>query len=384
MNRLRVALFLWWFQLGGTERHALRLIRGLDRGSIDLEIICWKPVGELAAAYQAAGVPIHVLRSGNRWSFLWVIPKLVMLFRRRRYDVVHSLISFTLLLGPLAAWLARVPRIVTSERNNFEWKLGGWRAWASARANRWMVDCIVVNSAAIGRRLAQRENLPADRIVFIANGLEMDGFCAEVAEIPAWRAQCRAALAQELRRDPARGPWIAMVASLDPRKQHHVAIAALRRCMAALPDAALILAGDGDQRAALEQLTKEAGVAERVHWLGRRADAPRVLAASDLMVLSSIYEGFPNAVVEALAAGTPVLSTALPYVEDLGALGEFVRQFEVGDDARLAVLLQEAWADRPWRARTQAAAPATARGRFGLQAEIRAHEAVYRGEPPPT
>jgi glycosyltransferase involved in cell wall biosynthesis len=378
MRRLRVALFLWWFQVGGTERHALRLARHLDRGAFDLELICWRPDGELAEGFRATGLPIHVLRGRNRWSFLWVVPKLARLMHRRRYDVVHSLISFTLIVGPIAAHLAGVPRVVTSERNQFDWKLTGPRAALARWVNRRLVHRIIVNSAAVGDRLARREGLPRTRITVVPNGLELDGFCRDAAGVPAWRRECRARLAAELGRDPARGPWIAMVASLQPLKGHRTLLCALQRAQDALPHAALVLAGDGDDRQELEAFARQSAVAERAHWLGRRSDVPAVLAACDLLVIASTMEGFPNVVVEAMAAGTPVLSSALPYLDDLGPLREFVRDFPVGDAEALAALLSAAWADTAWREQTAREAPALARDQFGLAAEIAGHTAVYQ------
>jgi glycosyltransferase involved in cell wall biosynthesis len=157
-----------------------------------------------------------------------------------------------------------------------------------------------------------------------------------------------------------------------------VVLRALAASLAELPHARLLLAGDGALRSKLEGEAAQLGIADRVHWLGRRSDVPALLGACDLLVVASTMEGFPNVVVEALAAGTPVLSTALPYLEDLDGLRAHVRDFPVGDSAGLARRLVDAWRDAPWRTQTASAAPDLVRQRHGLQAEVRAHETLYR------
>lgn len=376
-QRRRVAIFLWWFQVGGTERHALRLLRHIDRDRFEVDVICYKAAGDLAGDFAALGLPTHVLRSWGRWGLPLTVPRLARLCARRQYDVVHCLLGYTLLLGPVAARLARVPRVVTSERNQFDWKLSGPKAMAAGWVNRHLVDHIVVNSGAIGKVLTARERLDAAKIVVIPNGLETGGFPADVAETGTWRASCRDRLAAQLDSPPDGGPWIGMAASFQELKGHAVVLRAFAASRSELPRARLLMAGDGALRTSLHAEAARLGIAERVHWLGRRTDVPALLGACDLLVVASTMEGFPNVVVEALAAGTPVLSTELPYLHDLGDLRAHVRDFPVGDSPSLARLLVEAWRDSAWRAQAACEAPTLARQRHGLQAEVRAHEALY-------
>ena len=102
-------------------------------------------------------------------------------------------------------------------------------------------------------------------------------------------------------------PIVLTVARLDPQKGHRYLLAAATE----VPEAVFALVGEGGERAALENQARTLGVAERVRFLGHRDDVPELLAACDLFVLPSLYEGLPLSVLEAMAAAKPVVATAI-------------------------------------------------------------------------
>ena len=135
---------------------------------------------------------------------------------------------------------------------------------------------------------------------------------------------------------PAGQRAILFVGRLDRQKGLDDLLANCPRVLAALPQHDLVLVGDGPERAALKDLAAARGIAGRVHFAGWRADVPEILAAADLLVLPSRWEGMPNVVLEAMAAGKPVVATRAHGVED--ALGELAKEqcVPVGNGHQLA------------------------------------------------
>jgi glycosyltransferase involved in cell wall biosynthesis len=157
----------------------------------------------------------------------------------------------------------------------------------------------VAVSRFVARRLHERFSVPMRRIVVIPNAVEPPPAVAPGAPL-------RAELAGDR-------PLALTVARLDAQKGivHLVDAAAL------VPDVAFAIAGDGPDRAALEARAAERGVSARVRFLGHRRDVPALLATADLFVLPSLYEGFPLSVLEAMAAGVPVVATAIGGTDEL-------------------------------------------------------------------
>lgn len=208
--------------------------------------------------------------------------------------------------------------------------------------------------------------LPREKITVHYTGLDRTRFNLRD------RADCRRRLADELGLAlPAEAPLLASTGALIPRKGQGFVI----RALPALPDAHLLLVGQGPDRDALAALAKALGVAERVHFLGSldHRMLPVVLGGADAMVLPSASEGLANAWVEALACGTPLVIT------DAGGARELVTQPEAGyivdrDPAALAAAVQALLADPPPREAVAAVA-----ARFSWEANADALAEYYEG-----
>lgn len=180
------------------------------------------------------------------------------------------------------------------------------------RAARQCAAMIAVSTALRDAMVAR--GLPAAAITVLRNGVDLERFR------PLGREQARAALGLP-------GPLILSVGNLVPEKGHDLAIRALAR----LPDVRLVVIGAGPQRAALERLTAEQGVADRVQWVApvQQDQLVRYYSAADLCLLASTREGMPNVLLESLACGTPVVATAVggvPEIVTTAAAGAIVPQ----------------------------------------------------------
>jgi starch synthase (maltosyl-transferring) len=157
-------------------------------------------------------------------------------------------------------------------------------------------------------RFSVEAGLPAERLVVIPNGVDLDQHSAAKPES-----------LDALGIAPGRR-LVTFIGRLEPQKGLPWLLATAAEWLPRLPGCDLVLVGRGPDRPALEQLVMDRGIASRVHFLGWRPDVPRILAASELLVLSSRWEGMPNVVLQAMAGGLPVLATDVEGVREI--LGE--------------------------------------------------------------
>jgi len=304
---------------GGAERIARELLAGLDPDRFD-RILC---VSRPPAATDPTGAPIEadLRRRGVRVQFLnrrfkydplawW---PLLRLLRRERIDVLHAHTFGHNAWATVLGRLAGVGVIVAHEHN---WAFAGrpLRPFVDRRVIARGSDAIIVVSNDARRNMIEVERIPPDRLVVLANGMR--------ALPPGNGDAVRAELA--IARDD---PLIGVVCVMRPEKAVGVLVRAAALLLPAVPDLRVVVAGDGPDRPAVEALARELGVAERVLLLGDRMDVPDILAALDVAVLCSDYEGIPLALLEYMDAARPLVATrvgGIPEVIEHGVNGMLV------------------------------------------------------------
>jgi len=312
-RRRRVMLFTDSFIHGGTERQLVEALRRLDRGKYEITVGCLKKRGPFLADIQALGLPIVEIplqsffaASTMKW-FFW----LVEYFRENRVDVVHAFDFYTAVFVVPAARLAGVPVVLASRR-----ELAGDRTPWQQRALRvacWLATAIVANSRAAGSRLTGFRDALTTKVTVIPNSIDLDAFRPERSP-------------DEVRRELGVGqaPLVGLLAALRLEKDIPTFLRAAAEVHRSVPTARFLLIGDGEERARLLRLAAELGIAQQTIFAGDRRDVPALLTALDVFVLSSTTESFPNAVLEAMAAGRPVVAT------DVGGIPELVEDAVTG------------------------------------------------------
>lgn len=301
---------------GGAEQQ-LRLL--LKHTRYPADVLSLVPGGSVAEALASDGVLVSSLAMrGNRdVTALW---RLVQILRVGRYDVVHVHLYRACIYGRIAARLARVPVVVTTEHSIGDERIEGRRKTACVRAlylaTERLTDVTIAPSLRVRQRLVSW-GVPAARIRVIPIGLQLDDWSYD--EI------CRQRIRQEMRiADDV--SLIGVVGRLEAVKQVDVAIRALAPILG--QHTQLIVAGDGSQRAYLERLTAQVGVAAHVRFLGERRDVPDLLSAFDVLVSTSQEETFGVAILEALASGLPVVYRTAPALEEMARRVEGADQVE--------------------------------------------------------
>ncbi|CAM5472170.1 glycosyl transferase [Streptomyces avidinii] len=316
MTADRVLHVITGLGVGGAEQQLRLLLRHMPMTS---DVVTLTNPGPVAEGLRADGVRVvHLGMSGNR--DLGALPRLVTFIRRGRYDLVHTHLYRACVYGRLAARLAGVRRVVATEHSLGEGEIEGRPLTRGVRGLYLASERLGAATVAVSDTVAARLEawgVPAARIHVVPNGIEAVRFRFDEGVRRATRA--RTGL-------PERAFVVGGVGRLVPGKRFDVLV----RAVAALPGAHLLLAGDGPERAALRSLAAELGAQSRIHLLGERdplgdsADGrtpgiPALLAAMDVFVSPSREEAFGLAVVEALAAGLPVLHVTCPAIDDLPA-----------------------------------------------------------------
>ena len=353
--------------LGGAENAMFMLLASLDREEWAPTLLLEdapevEPLRERAAAL---GVPVRLVAplplglAGARR-----VPALARLLRRERPAVFHAHMSSPVACkwGLAAAVLARVPAVLgTVQVGAYEppHRSAYWQLRALARG----VDRYLAVSREIAAELTDRLGWPAEKVEVVYNAVEIERVA--VAAPPGLREQLGGSATQPLVLTPAR---------LNPQKGLRV----LLEAVAEVPGALFLLAGDGPERASLEAEAGRLGVADRVRFLGRREDVPQLLAACDVFALPSLYEGSSLAVLEAMAAGIPIVSSAIGGTDELIEDGRSGLLVPPGDAKALAAALRRSLGDEELRG--SLAARARERVEAGLTREQMASRvtAVYR------
>ena len=361
------------FQQGGTERQAVQLVRMLQASDrYRIRLACLSGAGVLRKEVECLGfrdIPEFPLTSFYNRNALIQLRRFTRLLSEQDIEVVHTHDFYTNIFGMAAAAWARVPVRVASRRET-----EGLRCGAKKRLERCayrLAHAIITNAETVRRHLLG-EGVSAGKVVTIYNGVDLE----RLAPRPGWErsdylAACNLSHYADRR-------FITIVANLRHAvKDHPTFLRAAQRVKRAVPKAAFVLAGEGELLEPMRALAGQLGLAEDTCFIGRCGNVPDLLALSEVCVLSSIAEGFSNAILEYMAAARPVVTTdaggAREAVQD-GVTGYVV---PVGDDqamaARIIELLQT-----PGRARAMGECGARLiRQRFSCDALLERTQELY-------
>lgn len=329
-KKFRVLHLIGSFETGGSETQAVQLVRLLHADSrCEVFAACLDRRGPLGAKLAAVGIndiPEYKLTSFHNWNAITQLRRLVWYLRARRISVVHTHDFYTNIFGITAACLAGVPVRIAARRESSSFRSSVKRA-AERIAYRY-ATVVLANCADVKRQLVT-EGVDERKIRVIYNGLDTQRFY-----LP--ESASRVQIANSFGLDPSKR-FISLVANLRHAvKDHPTFLRAAARVSQQEPDTRFVLAGEGPLAGEIREFTTHLGVADRVIFLGRCDRVPDVLAITDVAVLSSVSEGFPNSVLEYMAAGCPVVSTDVGGVREMLTPGEGGYLVKPGDDAAMA------------------------------------------------
>lgn len=321
------------------------------------------------------GLPIYDLGfappTGNLlvqvFPFLRGVFRLYRLLRAGPCTAIVTFAHHASLIGLPLAWLAGVPNRIASHRGKIE-GLSRMLEWLHAQViNSPLAECLVVVAERV-RDDAIAEGVRPDRIVKIANGVVLP--------------QVAAGDTQRLRSEldiPENDAVLLSVGRLRYQKAHSVLLRAFPSVLAQFPHTRMLIAGDGPLRAELESEAVALHIADRVKFLGVRHDIPILLSMADLFVFPSRFEGMPNAVLEAMSHGLPVIATAVQGVDEVVRDAYNGLLVPLEDSEALSDAILRLLGDAAERRRLGAAARATIEQNYTVDIMCRKYEALLTG-----
>jgi glycosyltransferase involved in cell wall biosynthesis len=308
----RIALCITELETGGAERMLVDLAKRLDRSRFEPVVYSLGPRPRSnhptpADELEAAGIEAHYLDARGARDFPRTLLRLTDLFRSSRPDVVQTFLFHANFLGAWAARRAGVRRIVTGIRVAEQGR--AWHRWLARRTSHW-ADRHVCVSQDVARFSTQVTGVASQSLVVISNGVDAARFAAPPVDLASLGV-------------PAGQHVLACIGRLDRQKGVDWLLDLLPAVFARQSTHDLLVVGQGPDESALRRQARRLGIDQRVHFVGLRADVAGIMAAIDLLVLPSRWEGMPNVLLEAMAAGRPVVATAVEGVaEVLGAAAE--------------------------------------------------------------
>jgi sugar transferase (PEP-CTERM/EpsH1 system associated) len=344
--------------IGGLEKVVYDLAHFADRENFPVRVLCLAEAGDLGPAFEQIGVPVESLGVHGQGT-LKAIAALARRLRALRPDVLHTHNAAPHIVGTLAGRWAGVPVVVHTRHGAH-----GYSGWKSQFANRlatFLTHRMVAVSAATAEVARSHDRISEMRLEIIRNGVDLDLYQPADGGL---RTGClRAIHAARL---------------TSPVKDQPTLLRAVRLVVNQVPEFHLTIVGDGPDRPSLESLCDELCLRQHVAFLGHRHDMPELLRGADLFVLSSITEGLPMTLLEAMAAGLPIVST------DVGGISELVRVGQTGllvppqSPEALAAAILELVRDPLRAADMGRAARRRVEDEFDVRRVVAAYEGLYQ------
>jgi glycosyltransferase involved in cell wall biosynthesis len=297
----RIAFCITDLDPGGAERALVQLVIRLDRRRFTSHVICLSRPGELVQTLLTADLPVTCLNACRRWD-VTVAWRLYRQLRKLRPELLQTFLFHANLAGRVAGWLARVPHVISgirvAERRRNAYLL-------LDRLTEWMVEKHVCVSEAVREHSRVAGRLSGTKLCVIPNGVDFDRFASAVPlDLRQWNIE------------PDDQVWLT-VGRLDPQKGPWDLLQAVEKLHSTHPRLKLLWAGRGPLQAEMQHWIDSHHLQQTIQLIGWQDNIPGLLKAAHGFVLASHWEGMPNVILEALAAGLPVISTDVEGVAEI-------------------------------------------------------------------
>lgn len=369
MGRLRVMQVTQDLGVGGLERVVATLCHTMDRSQFEPSVLCLRETGALAPALEAAGIPITVLeqpRDGRPDYFAYRQVRAAI--RDQKIDVLHTHNTQALLDGALASLGGHRPRQIHTDHSRVWPDRFRYRVLEHLASHR--ISAMVGVSEATTANLRRYEWIPKRKLVTILNGIDPAPFGLPL-DLDAKRRDLDVA---------GRFPLLGVAARLTHQKGHRFLLESVARLRQRFPDLLLLVCGEGELEGELREMTKAMDLEQHVRFAGVRLDLHEILRVLDLFVLSSVWEGLPMVLLEAMAAGCPIISTDVGGISATLQSGVTASLVPPSDPDALAHAITHLATDHRQRKIQADAAREIFEANYSASAMTRRYERLYRGE----
>jgi len=363
-KRITIMFLISSLRMGGAETELVNIAPLFDREKFRVIVVCLQP-GPLIAKLESTHVEVRCISFRMR-SVLLGIWRLYKILKREHVDVLHTHMWSSGFYGRIAGILAHVPVMVTTDHDKGYTKRARHRAWERF-AVRFTSRRIAVTQE-IAAVMSARENVPPEKLLVIPNGVDVASFNVD--------ASLRESVRKEWRLNE-KALVVGSVSRLVKEKSLHVLIEAFATASRLHSNVRLVIVGRGPLREPLERRAADFGVSKKVFFAGVRNDIPQVLAAMDVYALSSSFEGLPLSILEAMAAGKPIVSTKVGGIPDVITDGEEGLLVEANNSKSLAAALDRMLTDLNAANLMGAKARKKAVANYSAEAIVKRLEEVY-------
>ena len=350
-------------KVGGTERQLIHLMQGLA-DDFEISLICTRSSGALIGDARRICPRVHILEASSGWDFR-MTKRIYGLLRSHPAHIVHTFLFGLDLFAHRAARRAGTPVILSSRRELATWQKHRHRLMQRL-GNRY-VDAIIANSQAVANHAIKQEQADPALFRIIPNGVDTDAFtCRQPAESLRKRFSL-----------PLNAPIVGMVANFSPIKDHALFVDMAGILLERRKDVHFLLVGNGPLVERIGELVIRRGYEKHFHRFATASEVAELCAVMDVSVLCSKMEGFPNAMIEAMAAGKPVVAPAVGGITELIHDGETGRLIASRDPKDFAAAV-EYFLDHPEAGRaTGQSARQWVRENLPMRAMVDRHRKLY-------
>ena len=300
--------------IGGAEKILYYTATGLDYNKYDISVCSLKNKGEIARALEKQGIEVCCLHMGGRERFLGWLSSIITLIRlfpyliRIRPTIVHSFLFRANILARIAGYLTGVPIVISSVR-----VMGGEKKYFHyvEMITSFMVDHYVTVSESVKRYIIDKSKISAEKISVVYNGVNIESQDNSYEQNPKMPF-----------RIGDKDRILMTVGRLHKQKGHCYLIQAVSKVRKEFPKVKLLVTGEGEEENNLKKLVKSLDLMNEVIFAGLSSAIERILPMAELFILPSLWEGLPNALLEAMAAGKPVVATKVGGIPEIVVHGE--------------------------------------------------------------
>jgi glycosyltransferase involved in cell wall biosynthesis len=309
-QKIKVLFLYWHLDYGGAEVGLLTTLRHINRERFQCTVLCMEKKGPIGVEIEKLGIKVIYLNSAPRLFNIILVWKVFCILRKLEIDILHTSLFYANFFGRVASLTRKIPITITEERSMYyEKKI--YHVWIDRLLARF-TDKIIVCSMSVLNFTMKQEKIPFEKFYLIYNGVDEDRFSISSSK-------------SELRRRygfSADQFIIGTVGSIIPKKGHKFLIEAARNFCPQMPDCKVLIVGEGSSKKDLEDLVQKENLTDFFVFMGARKDIPELMKLMDVFVLSSLQEGFPRVLVEAMYMGLPVIASSVSGVPELVLDGE--------------------------------------------------------------
>jgi L-malate glycosyltransferase len=372
--KTKVLVLIKGLGLGGAERLLVDSLPFLDRTRFDYHVgylVPWKHF--LVPRVESAGIPVHclgdALTTPGRWREATLLPgtlrRLIALQRRERFDLIQADLPIAGILARLAGRLSSVPVVYTE--HNVQERYHSLTKWANAATYGWN-DRVLAVSGEVAESIGRHGLRGRTRVLTLPNGVPVEEVRAEAARGLGVRSEVDI---------PGKHLVVGTVAVFRSQKRITDWLQVAARIAASRSDVTFLLVGGGPLEGVVRERVASLGLTDRVRMTGFRADGRRLMAAMDVFLMTSEFEGLPIAMLEAMTLGRPVVATRVGGIPEILAESGAGLLASVGAIDELSYCVLQLLNDAGRRAQMGAAGAAHVEGQYHVKRRVRAIENLY-------